>query len=166
MKKVTAFIGTPRRKATYQATREFEANLKRLVDVEFEYVFLSDYNLEYCRGCKLCMNKGEELCPLNKDDRDLLLQKMADSDGVIFATPNYAFHVSALMKNFLDRTAFLLHRPRFFGKPCTAIVSQGFRGGDTIRKYLEDVGEIMGFYAIKGSCVTTLEPMTDRKSVV
>ena len=135
MKKVTAFIGTQSKKATYQAVQEFEKNLKQCGEIDFEYVFLSDYHLEFCRGCKLCFNKGEEYCPL-KDDRDVLLEKIAHSDGIILATPNYAFQVSARMKNFLDRLAFIDHRPRFFGKTCTAIVIQGFYGGGDILKYL------------------------------
>ncbi len=116
MKKVTAFIGTERRKWTWQAVRELEKNLCQYGDVNFETVFLNDYNLEFCRGCILCFNKGEDHCPL-KDDRDALLEKLEGSDGVIFATPSYAFQVSARMKNLLDRTAFIFHRPRFFGKP-------------------------------------------------
>ena len=52
MKRVAAFIGTQTRRHTYEAVQEFEKRLKELGDVEFEYVFLSDYNLEFCRGCK------------------------------------------------------------------------------------------------------------------
>jgi multimeric flavodoxin WrbA len=159
MKKVTAFIGTQSKKATYQAVQEFEKNLKQRGEIDFEYVFLSDYHLEFCRGCKLCFNKGEEYCPL-KDDRDILLEKLEHSDGVIFATPNYAFQISACMKNFFDRLAFVHHRPRFFGKTCTAIVVQGFRGGNDILKYLNYTTGSMGFRVSKGCCATTLDPMT------
>lgn len=160
MKKVTIFIGTPRKQATYQAVQEFIKNLKSHAEFDFEYIFLSDYNIGNCKGCKLCFNKGEEYCSL-KDDRDLLLEKMDNSDGVIFATPNYAFHVTALMKNFLDRLAFVLHRPRFFGKAFTAIVVQGIYGGTHIVKYLETIGGNLGFHVAKGSCLTALEPKTE-----
>ena len=160
MKKVTAFIGTQTKKHTYQAVQEFEKNLRQYGEIDFEHVFLSDYHLEFCRGCKVCFDKGEEYCPL-KDDRDLLLEKMEQSDGVIFATPNYAFQLSARMKNFFDRTAFLDHRPRFFGKACTAIVTQGIGKGGDILKYLYFAGENMGFYVSKGCCINTLEPMTE-----
>ena len=159
MKKVTAFIGTQSKKATYTAVKEFEKNLKQYGEIDFEYVFLSDYHLEFCRGCKLCFIKGEEYCPL-KDDRDILMEKMEYSDGVIFATPNYAFQVSARMKNFLDRLAFIDHRPRFFGKTCTAIVVQGFYGGGNVLKYLKFASQRMGFRVSKGCCATTLDPMT------
>lgn len=116
MKKVTAFIGNHQKHSTYKAVCEFERNLKAYGNIEFEIVFLKDYQLEYCRGCKVCFDKGEEYCPLH-DDRDILMEKMIQSDGVIFATPNYAFHVSAPIKNLLDRLAFTFHRPRFSGRP-------------------------------------------------
>ncbi len=160
MKKVTVFIGSPQKQATYQAVLEFEQNVKSYAEIDFEYVYLKDYHLEYCTGCKLCFVKGEEYCP-SKDDRDLLLEKMYNSDGVIFATPNYSFQVTALMKNFLDRLAFIFHRPRFFGKTFTAIVTQGIFGGASIVKYLDNVGEGLGFHVAKGCCVTTLEPSTE-----
>lgn len=159
MKKIVSFIGSDRRKSTYQATREFEKNLELYGEIEFEYVFLNKYHLEFCQGCKLCFNKGEEFCPL-KDDKNVLLKKIEDADGVIFATPNYAFQISARMKNFLERIAYLLHRPRFFGKAFTAIVTQGVIGGHDILKYLESTGANLGFYVAKGSCITTLEPLT------
>jgi multimeric flavodoxin WrbA len=158
MKKVTAFIGSARKQATYEAVREFERNLKSYTEIEFEYVFLKDYRLDYCRGCKLCFNKGEELCPI-QDDRDLLIDKMNHSDGVIFATPNYSFHVSASMKNLLDRLAVFFHRPRFFGKAFTSIVTQGIFGGGSIVKYLGNMGENFGFSVSKGCVLKTLEPV-------
>ena len=160
MKKITAFIGTQSKRATYRAVQEFEKNLRGYEEVDFEYVFLGDHHLEFCRSCLNCMSKGEELCPL-KDDRDMLLAKIEASDGIVFATPNYAFQVSALMKNFLDRFAYFYHRPKFFDKTCTAIVTQGIFGGNKIRKYLETMGRNFGFQVTQGSCLTTLNPMTD-----
>ncbi|OKP77094.1 NADPH-dependent FMN reductase [Paenibacillus helianthi] len=159
MKKVTVFLGTPRKQATYKAVLEFEKYLTNDAEIEFEYVFLKNYRLDYCLGCKLCFNKGEEHCPL-KDDRDLLLEKMQASDGVIFATPLYAFQVSAPMKNLLDRLAFVFHRPQFFGKTFTAIVSQGILGGGKIVKYLDDMGGYYGFQVAKGCVLNALEPTT------
>ena len=160
MKKVTAFIGSARRKTTYEAIKAFESGLKKQGEIEFEYVFLSDYNLEFCKGCKMCFDKGEAHCPIN-DDRDLLIEKINASDGIIFATPNYAFHVSATMKNFIDRIAYVFHRPRFFGKTFTGVVTQGIFGGRKILKYLENTGSNLGFVTVKGCLVNTLEPMSE-----
>ncbi|MEA3477786.1 MAG: flavodoxin family protein, partial [Bacteroidota bacterium] len=128
--------------------------------IEYEIVALSDYNLKTCTGCILCLNKGEELCPL-RDDRDILITKMMQSDGVLFATPNYSFQVSGLMKVFLDRFGFVFHRPMFFGKTFTSIVAQGIYGGNKIAKYLDFVGNGLGFNVVKGCVIKTLEPMTE-----
>ncbi|HWQ77904.1 MAG TPA: flavodoxin family protein [Anaerovoracaceae bacterium] len=160
MKKVTALIGSPRKQATYEAVLEFEKNLKSYGEMDFEIVFLKDYRIEYCRGCCNCFRKGEAHCPI-QDDRDLLLEKMERSDGVIFATPNYSFQVSAPMKTLMDRLAFILHRPRFFGKTFTSVVTQGIIGGNAIEKYLGSVGKNYGFKVTKGCVLNSLEPVTD-----
>jgi multimeric flavodoxin WrbA len=162
MKKVTAFVGSAHKKHTHDAVRVFLDKLQSLGDIETEIVTLSDYRLGTCRGCKLCFEKGEEFCPL-KDDRDALIEKIMVSDGVVFASPNYSFQVSAIMKIFLDRLGFVFHRPCFFGKTSTSIVAQGIYGGAKIVKYLDFVGNGLGFNTVKGSCFTAFEPMTDKK---
>jgi multimeric flavodoxin WrbA len=160
--KVTAFIGSARKKHTYHTTVDFLKKLQSLGDdIEYETVILSDYNLQVCKGCLLCLDKGEEFCP-SKDDRDELINKMMDSDGIVWATPNYSFQVSAIMKTFLDRLGFVFHRPRFFGKTSTCIVAQGIYGGKDIVKYLNFVGRGMGFNVVKGCYITTREPITEK----
>lgn len=159
--KVTAFIGSARKKYTYHASEQFLQQLQSLGKIEYEIVPLSDYYVETCKGCKLCFDKGEECCPLH-DERDILIEKMITSDGVIFASPNYAFHVSAFMKIFLDRLSFMLHRPRFFGKAFTSIVAQGIYGGNDLVKYFNFIGQGLGFNVVNGCCLTTLEPMTEK----
>ncbi|UNC92165.1 flavodoxin family protein [Candidatus Contubernalis alkaliaceticus] len=160
MKKVVAVIGSQSKNATYNAVQKMESNLMQYVDIEFEYIFLSEFHLEFCQGCKLCFEKGEQYCPL-KDDRDKLLEKLDNSDGVIFATPVYGFQVTARMKNFIDRSSYIFHRPCFFSKTYIAVVTQGVFGGRGVLKYLEFVGKRLGFEVIKGSCVRTSEPITD-----
>ena len=162
--KVTAFIGSARKKHTYNATEQFLKKMQSLGDIEYEIVRLSDHRLEVCKGCKQCCDKGGEFCPL-KDDRDKLIEKMINSDGIIFASPTYTFQVSGLMKIFLDRLAFLCHRPRFFGKTFTCIAVQGMHGGKDIVKYLEFVGDVLGFNIVKGCCITTLEPVTEKGQI-
>ena len=162
MKRVTALVGAASKKHTRYAARQFLSVLESLGGVEGEVVVLSDFRLEPCRGCKVCFTRGESLCPL-KDDRDLLIDKMKASDGIVLATPNYSFHVSGIMKTFLDRLGFVFHRPCFFGKTLTSIVVQGFYGGPRILKYLDFAGNGLGFNVVKGSCMTALDPMTEKE---
>jgi multimeric flavodoxin WrbA len=161
MKKVTAFVGSARKKNTQHAVVQFMNNLEAYGDVLNEIVILSDYNLGICRGCFQCFERGEEFCPL-KDDRDVLMDKIMTSDGVIFASPNYSFQLSGMMKVFLDRFGFAVHRPRYFGKTFTSIVTQGFHGGSDIVKYLDFVGDYVGFNTVKGASLTTLIPISEK----
>ena len=160
--KVTAFVGSARKKHTYNATEKFLQKLQSLGDIEYEIVQLSDYDLKTCKGCIQCFNIGEEFCPL-KDDRDKLLEKMNNSDGIIFSSPNYSFNVSGLMKIFLDRLGFIFHRPRFFGKAFTSIVVQGFYRGNKIIEYFNFFGKGLGFNVVNGSYLNSLEPMTEKE---
>ena len=161
MRTVTIFVGSAHKGNTLDAAKQFVANLQSLGDVTCETVTLSDYDLRMCRGCRLCMERGEQLCPL-KDDRDVLMDKIMVSDGVIFASPNYCGHVSGIMKTFLDRFVFVCHRPRYFGKVCTSIVTYSFARGDKIVEYLDIFAMTLGFNVVKGTCVSGLDPRTDR----
>ncbi len=162
MKKVTAFVGSARKKNTYQAIVQFMDNLQALGEVETEIVVLSNYRLGICRGCQLCVNKGESFCPL-KDDRDVLMDKISASDGVVFATPNYAWNMSGIMKVFLDRFGFAIHRPRFFGKTFTSIVTQAMGRGDKIVDYLDFTAFTLGFNTLKGITITGFDPKTEKQ---
>jgi len=158
VRKVVAFVGSARTKHTYEAVSRLLEHLEALGPVECEIVMLKDYHLETCRGCKLCFENGEDACPL-RDDRDALLEKMLASDGVVFASPSYMFQVSGLMKTFIDRLAFLGHRPRFFGKAFTSIAVQGLPFGGGVGRYLTLVGSCFGFNAVTGSRVVVREPI-------
>jgi multimeric flavodoxin WrbA len=163
MQSVIAIVGGGRKTGVTQAaTRQFLENLRSLGEMQSEVVRLSECTLGLCRGCKVCFGRGEEFCPLD-GDRDLLLGKMMAADGVVFASPNYSFQVSAIMKAFLDRLGFVCHRPRFFGKTFTSIVAQGIYGGDKIVNYLDFFGYSVGFRTVKGCCVRAMEPMTEKQ---
>lgn len=124
--KILAIIGSPRGKGdSYALTRKVEEKMRQLGYVEFDYVLLKDFNLQPCRGCYLCLGKGEDKCPI-KDDRPFLEKKMNDADGVIFVSPTYVMNVSGLMKNFMDRFAYACHRPRFFKRALAISTTEGF----------------------------------------
>ena len=136
--KVLAIVGSPRKGNSYKVTQQIEERMKKLGDVEFEYLFLKDAHLEPCRGCFTCISKGEELCPL-KDDRDKILEQILSSDGLIFVSPAYFFNVTALMKHFIDRFAYMTHRPCLFDQYAMAVSTSAGAGLKETLKYLEMV---------------------------
>ncbi|TCL66525.1 NADPH-dependent FMN reductase [Hydrogenispora ethanolica] len=166
-KRIVVLLGSPRKRETFQAVQQFERALRVAYrpELDFEYVWLRDFRIEPCAGCFACLSKGEEFCP-RQDDRDLLLVKLYRADGVVFATPNYALQVTALMKNFLDRLAFVFHRPRFFGKTFIAIVTQGVFGGSGVVRYLTKLARMWGFQAAQGVCINTIAPRTPAEDAV
>ncbi len=125
---VLAIHGSPRKKGTtYKMLQRVEEGLKKHGEVDFEYLLLKDANLELCGGCGACLTVGEQACPL-KDDREEIQRRMLQADGVIFACPVYAMSIPWLMKNFLDRFAYTMHRPRFFSQRTMLLCTAGAVG--------------------------------------
>ena len=134
--KVLAIIGSPQRKGnSYKVTKSIEEKMKEMGEVEFDYLFLRDAHLEQCRGCFTCITKGEELSPL-EDDRDKILEQMLSADGLALVSPAYFCNVTSLMKNFIDRFAYLTHRPQFFDKQVIVVSTSAGVGLKETLKYL------------------------------
>jgi multimeric flavodoxin WrbA len=140
--RILAIVGSPRKGDGFQALQKVEAKMKELGRVDFEYLFLKDQQLKPCLGCHLCVIKGEAFCPLN-DDLQRIIEKIETSDGVILSTPVYTNHVSGLMKSFLDRLAYLWHRPKWFHHKIMGLASGGGMFGP-VQKYLRFTSRAMG----------------------
>ncbi len=153
--KILAIMGSPRKAGnTYKVTKKVEEQMRSLGDVEFEYVFLKDLDLRPCLGCGVCLDKGEDQCPLN-DDRAKLEEKMHGADGVIFASPTYVFNVTGLMKNFLDRLAYACHRPRFFKSALVLTTSGNGTGASLMLLPFSLVPKAWGFKVTQNLSIVT-----------
>ncbi len=145
MKNILVISGSPRPTGnTYKITKLIEEQMTGLADVHFEYLMLNKLNLKYCRGCLTCMKKGEEKCPC-KDDSILLRDKMLAADGIIFISPVYVHTVSALMKNFYDRFAYMCHQPHFRDKAAIFVVTTELTGGKETLEYMRFPAFTWGF---------------------
>lgn len=145
MKKVLVISGSPRPTGnTFKIAQIIEEQMALLGDVEFEYLTLKKVNLQYCRGCLVCMKKGEEKCPC-RDDAVMLRDKMLSVDGIVFISPVYVHTVSALMKNFYDRFAYLCHQPRFRDKAAMFMVTTELTGGKETLEYMRFPAFTWGF---------------------
>jgi len=158
--KVLAIVGSPRKGNSYRLTQRIEKRLESHDDIDFEYIFLKDYELENCTGCHACVKYGKEKCPLN-DDRDIIEKKMLKADGVIFVSPIYNFHITALMKNFVDHFTYAVHRPRFFGKKAMVFIQRGRMFKEAI-KYMKKVVHAWGFDIVSTLGIPDLDSLTDK----
>ncbi len=155
--KILTIIGSPRKKGnSYQAARNLEEEMKKKGDYEFEYLFLKDAHLEACKGCFNCISLGIEFCPL-KDDRKMIQDKMKEADGLVMVSPVYVMTVSALLKNFFDRVAYLCHRPEYHGKKAIVLCTTGGIGIKETLNYMEMITEAWG-YKVSGKCGLVTAP--------
>jgi len=86
-------------------------------DLSVEIIHLSQINLQPCRGCAGCVERGYR-CK-TQDDVESLLNKIRQADGVILASPVYMWQISTPMKTLFDRLVSYFHRPdpQLVGKP-------------------------------------------------
>ena len=125
--KIVVFLGSHRKNGnTARVAGLIEEELRRLATrnhepLEIASVYLAHRDIRLCRGCRVCFDKGEEKCPLD-DDLLMIRAKMAEADGIVVASPVYVDDVSGTVKNWIDRLAFVCHRPEFAGK-CAYLVA-------------------------------------------
>lgn len=157
-KKILVIMGSPRKGNTYRACEELRGMLEKELPVAFEYLWLKDADLQPCKGCLACFGQGEDRCP-NRDDVPLIEQKMREADGVIFASPVYAFSVTSHMKIFIDRLSYVFHRPRFFDKKALLLTTAGVMGNEDVLKYLDTVARLWGFEVAGKAGTLTAAPV-------
>jgi multimeric flavodoxin WrbA len=136
--KILVLVGSYRRNGnTDQVTGLIKEHLQveaqpRQVSLEIETIYLGQQNLQFCRGCRICFDRGEEKCP-NNDDLLVIKAKMLAADGILLASPVYVDDVSGITKNFIDRLCHVCHRPQFGGKAAYLVATTGSsRTGKTL----------------------------------
>ncbi len=91
-------------------------------------------NIEPCLACRTCGKDG--ICA-QKDDMQLLYDKILEADGIIFGTPVYFYTVTAQCKSIMDRTIALNHPDRnMANKVGGIVVVAGSQGNITAVKDL------------------------------
>ena len=113
---------------------------------ETEIYSLGDLSVLPCNGCQeVCHTTGT--CR-QKDDFEKIKDSMIDADGIIFASPNYTFNVSAHMKALLDRCNLLLHCQRLTGKYGAVVVTSGGSDPEVAENYLLTVMKNYGLWTL------------------
>jgi len=100
MKKVLIISSSPRKGNSLYLAQQFEQGAKDAGN-DVEFIELKNYNINYCMGCGYCNDAKK--C-VQKDDADIIIQKMIDSDVIVLATPVYFYTMSAQLKTLIDRT--------------------------------------------------------------
>ena len=122
-----------------------------------EVVHLCDLKIEFCRHCESC-HKNLMVCPI-KDDAHLLLNKMLESDGIIFASPVYIDHITGYLKTFLDRSTHFIHCQRLLGKYVGAVATAGGGPQQMVLDYIHLYSSVCGAQYVGG--VSSVVPISE-----
>jgi Multimeric flavodoxin WrbA len=92
-----------------------------------ELIELTDFNIKFCRACNMCLKKAQ--CSIS-DDMKIIEEKLLAADGIIVGSPVYFTNVTAVMKNFIDRTRYLhMTKNMLAGKVGAAVTNAGLING-------------------------------------
>jgi multimeric flavodoxin WrbA len=116
-----------------------------------EIIVLKGDTVLPCLACDACHKKGH--C-VQKDDFESIKEKIMAADGLVIASPNYIFNVSAQLKAFMDRCCGAVHLMEFWGKYGASVVTSG--GGDekAIADYMNHFLTITGAVPVGGVSAT------------
>jgi multimeric flavodoxin WrbA len=88
-------------------------------------IHLSQAVIRPCKACDMCHRTGK--CP-HDDPFEETKRSILAADGLVLASPNYIFSVSAQLKAFMDRCCGVIHCMAFRGRYGAAVVTSG--GGE------------------------------------
>ena len=159
--RVLVVMGSPRRGNTYGAAERLRARMEANGPVAFEYLWLRDAALVQCRGCAVCVGKGEEHCP-NRDDVPAILQRMREADGIVLASPVYDWQVTGLLKVLIDRLSYTMHRPHLYGKK-VLVLATGMLGTKDVERYLTSVAQFWGAEVVASAGLITPPTISARQ---
>lgn len=99
-----------------------------------EEIFLPDYEIKICKGCRSCLAKGK--CGIN-DDLELLRQKIYQADGIILGTQAFGNEPDPTIQNFINRIKFYAqHASSFSDKYLLTIATTETFGAKSSAKKL------------------------------
>lgn len=96
-------------------------------------VHLSDVKVLPCTACNACHKHGT--CP-QPDAYEATKRRIQEADGLVLASPNHIFNVSAQMKAFMDRSCGVIHCASFEGSYGAAVVTSGAGEEQAVADYM------------------------------
>ena len=102
--KIMLFNGSPKREHsdTMHITRAFLEGMEDAAPQQVHTVSVIDRHIEFCSGCFACMRNGGKC--IHDDDMREILEKILESDLLLFSFPLYCYGMPASLKRLLDRT--------------------------------------------------------------
>ena len=100
-KKIVAIQGSFRNNGMTSAMLKFAVEKAKEIGHEVLYINLFDKKIEYCRGCRKCLETAD--CIFTNDDFKEVAAAIKAADVIMLASPVYWANVPAIVKNLFDR---------------------------------------------------------------
>ncbi len=110
---------------------------------------LGKLTIHPCTGCHECQVKGS--CVF-EDDYQAIQKAMIAADGLVMASPNYVYNISAQLKALIDRCFSMFHCQTMHGKYGACVLSSGGPMYQTVEDYLLHITGTLGCWKV-GSLV-------------
>lgn len=98
--KIIILMGSPNRKGSTSILVENFVKGAKEAGHECDIIDVCHANVKPCIGCVACGYEGP--C-VQKDDTQIIKEKLLSSDMIVFATPLYYYGMSAQLKTVVDR---------------------------------------------------------------
>jgi len=148
--------------AIHGSPRTVRSNTRRLAQfvlegaaedgAETEMIDLCDLRVTPCTACEGCSFSG--ICVFD-DDVPLIIERMKEADGIVFASPVYIDNITGQMKVFFDRLADAIHYQILAGKYGCSVATTHTSGGDEIVAYQNHVLNYLAVVSVGGISVPT-----------
>lgn len=105
--KVVAFNGSPNKQGnTWHAISMVTAELEK-ENIATEIIHVGNKSIRGCSACGQCLKNKNEQCVLPGDEVNEWIQKMKQSDGILFGSPVHYAAMAGTMKSFMDRAFYV-----------------------------------------------------------
>ena len=99
--KALCIIGSPKTNGSTTLLVDRVIEGMKSQQIKVSRYFLDEMNINYCKGCEKC--EIDRKC-VQKDDMNILVDEIYESDIIILASPSYWGDVTGQMKTFIDRS--------------------------------------------------------------
>jgi multimeric flavodoxin WrbA len=131
---IVAIIGSPQgMKGSTGKLLEAVLDAAKKAGADVKTFSLAELHVKPCVACGACHKTGE--CPI-QDDFKPIRDALLSADGIVLASPNYMFSVTAQMKALMDRCCGPMHCQALEGRHGAAVVTSGGAGSREVEKYL------------------------------
>jgi len=143
---IVAVLGSPHgMKGSTGKVLEALASAARACGADVSVLSLAELRVGPCHACDACHKTGT--CP-TRDDFGKVRDAMLAADGVVLASPNYIFSVTAQMKCLMDRWCGPLHLQAMEGKYGAALVTSGGKESLEVETYVLRFLRAMGCWTV------------------